>query len=137
MDKFEGKEVIINSPSHVLFESFSDLTRFADRIPAEYRDKVEVTKDTVEGEVSGIKLGLEVIDRIPNSKIVMKPTSGFPLDFSLIFDLKDATISQTSLKISVETKMNFMMKAMFGKKIQEFVDKISEQIASASITGTN
>ena len=77
MDKYEGKEVVINSPSGVLFTSFSDLTQFVDRIPAEYRDKVTVTKDSVKGEVGGMNMGLEIAERIPNSKVVMKPQELF------------------------------------------------------------
>lgn len=133
MDKYEGKEVVINSPSGVLFTSFSDLTQFVDRIPAEYRDKVTVTKDSVKGEVGGMNMGLEVAERIPNSKVVMKPQGGFPLDFSLVFDLKDVNPYQTALKISVETNMNFLTRAMFGSKIQQVVDQLSDQIAKAAI----
>lgn len=129
MDKYEGKEIIINSPSSVLFTSFSDLTLFSERIPAEYREKVTVTKDSVSGDINGMNMGLEVIERIPNSKVIMKPQAGFPIDFSLVFDLKDVNISQTAVKISVETNMNFLTRAMFGGKIQQIVDKISDQIA--------
>ena len=136
MDKYEGKEVVINSPSSVLFTSFSDLTQFADRIPQEYREKVTVTKDSVKGEVNGMNMGLEVAQRIPNSKVVMKPQGGFPLDFSLVFDLKDVNPYQTSLKVSVETNLNFFTKAMFGSKIQQIVDKLSDQIAKSAAGGS-
>ena len=130
MDRFEGKEVIVNAPSSTLFTSFSDLTLFADRVPQEYRDKVTITKDTVQGEVAGMNLGLEVVERIPNSKVVMKPNGGFPIDFALVFDLQDANPDQTAVKISVETKLNFITKAMFGSKIQQIVDKLSQQIST-------
>ena len=87
LETFEGKEVELNSPSYAVFASFSDLTRMKDRIPDEYKDKVTVTPDTVEGDYNGMHLGLKVAERIPNSRVVMKPMEGFPLDFSLIFKI--------------------------------------------------
>lgn len=132
MDKFEGKEVIINSPSSTIFSQFSDLTLLANRLPQEYKEKVEVTPDTVSGDVQGMRMGLEITERVPFSKVVMKPQNGFPFDFSLIFDMKESSVNQTSLKISVESKMNFITKAMFGSKIQQIVDKISEQVAKGA-----
>ena len=101
LETFEGKEVEIKSPSYAVFASFSDLTLMKDRIPDEYRDKVTVTPDTVEGDYNGMHLGLKVAERIPNSRIVMKPMEGFPLDFSLIFKIEDKDAYASKIKVCV------------------------------------
>lgn len=117
LERFEGKEVVIGSPSYVLFSSFSDLRNFVSKIPSEYRDKVTVTEDSVSGNYSGMDMGLKIVEKLPNSKIVMKPQGGFPLDFSLILNFNEVSPSQTGVKVSIESEMNFMVKAMFGKKL--------------------
>ena len=130
MEKFEGKEILINVPSYQLFLTLSDLNNFKDRVPHEYKDKVVITGDTIEGELNGLKIGLKLIERVPNSKIIFKPIGGFPLDFSLIFNLNDISVSQTNFKVVLEANMNFLTKAMFGSRIQEFVDKLSDTIGT-------
>ncbi len=135
LEKFEGKEVVVGSPSYVLFSSFSDLRNFMSRIPSEYRDKVVVTEDSVSGSYGGMDLGLKIVEKSPNSRIVMKSQGGFPLDFSLVLDFKEVSSSQTAVKVSIESEMNFMVKAMFGKKIKEMVDKISSGLEDSVAKG--
>lgn len=133
LETFEGKEVELNSPSYAVFASFSDLTRMKDRIPDEYKDKVTVTPDTVEGDYNGMHLGLKVAERIPNSRIVMKPMEGFPIDFSLIFKIDDKDAFTSKIRVCVEAQMNFIIKAMMGKKIQSLLDQMTEKIAQQNI----
>ena len=130
LETFEGKEVEIKSPSYAVFASFSDLTLMKNRIPDEYRDKVTVTPDTVEGDYNGMHLGLKVAERVPYSRIVMKPMEGFPLDFSLIFKIEDNDASSSKIKVCVEAQMNFIIKAMMGSKIQSLLDQMTEKIKS-------
>ncbi|MBP5693341.1 MAG: hypothetical protein J6W86_06480 [Bacteroidales bacterium] len=133
LETFEGKEVELNSPSYAVFASFSDLTLMKDRIPDEYKDKVTVTPDTVEGDYNGMHLGLKVAERIPNSRIVMKPMEGFPIDFSLIFKIDDKDAFTSKIRVCVEAQMNFIIKAMMGKKIQSLLDQMTEKIAQQNI----
>lgn len=137
LEKFEGKEVEIGTPAYVLFSSFSDLRNFASRIPEKYLDKVTITEDSVSGSYGGMDMGLKVVEKIPNSRVVMKPQGTFPMDFSLVFTLKEITAGRTSVRVSIESEMNFMVKAMFGSKIREMVDKVTESLqAAASGSGT-
>lgn len=136
LETFEGKEVVIGSPAYVLFSSFSDLRNFASRIPKEYLDKVTISEDSVFGSYGGIDMGLKVVERIPNSRVVMKPQGSFPVDFSLVFTLKELSAGSTAVRVSIESEMNFMVKAMLGRKIQDMVDKVTESLqAAASGTG--
>ena len=133
LETFHSKDVELNSPSWAVFASFSDLTLMKDRLPEEYRDKVTLTPDTVEGDYQGMHLGMKVAERIPTSRIVMKPMEGFPLDFSLIFDIQDSSVSTSKVKVSVEAQMNFLTKALLGNKIQSMLDQISEKLAQQAV----
>ena len=130
LETFKSKDVELNSPSWAVFASFSDLTQMKDRLPEEYRDKVTVTADTVEGDYQGMHLGMKVAERIPTSRIVMKPMEGFPLDFTLLFDIENITAATSKLRVSVVAEMNFLLKAMLGRKIQSILDQITDQIAA-------
>ena len=112
LETFHSKDVELNSPSWAVFASFSDLTLMKDRLPEEYRDKVTLTPDTVEGDYQGMHLGMKVAERIPTSRIVMKPMEGFPMDFTLLFDIENTSATTSKLKISIEAQMNFLMKAL-------------------------
>ncbi len=133
LETFNSKEVEMKAPSYAVFASFSDLTQIKDRLPQEYQEKVTVTSDTVEGDYNGMHLGLKVAERIPTSRIVMKPMEGFPLDFSLIFDIQDSSVSTSKVKVSVEAQMNFLTKALLGSKIQSMLDQISEKLAQQAV----
>jgi carbon monoxide dehydrogenase subunit G len=91
---------------------------------------VTLTPDTVEGDYQGMHLGMKVAERIPTSRIVMKPMEGFPMDFTLLFDIENTSATTSKLKVSIEAQMNFLMKAMLGRKIQSVLDQITDQIAS-------
>ncbi len=133
LEAFHGKDVDMNYPSFAVFESFSDLTLFKDRLPEEYRSKVTLTKDTAEGDYHGMHLGVKVIDRIPHSRIVFRPMEGIPLDGTLYIDIQDTSASTCKLKLTIEAQMNFLMKAMLGRKIQDALDKISDQLARQNV----
>ena len=133
LETFKSKDVDLNHPSFAVFATFSDLTLFKDRIPAEYRDKVTLTKDTAEGDYNGMHLGVRVVDRIPNSRIVFRPMEGIPLDGTLYIDIDDTSSSTCKMKLTIEAQMNFLMKAMLGRKIQSALDQITDQLSQQSI----
>ena len=130
LETFHSKDVELNSPSWAVFASFFYFSLMKDRLPEEYRDKVTLTPDTVEGDYQGMHLGMKVAERIPTSRIVMKPMEGFPMDFTLLFDIENTSATTSKLKVSIEAQMNFLMKAMLGRKIQSVLDQITDQIAS-------
>ena len=52
------------------------------------------------------------------------------MDFTLLFDIENTSATTSKLKVSIEAQMNFLMKAMLGRKIQSVLDQITDQIAS-------
>ena len=70
---------------------------------------------------------------MPYSRIVMRPMEGFPMDFSLIFKIEDKDAYSSKVRVCVEAQMNFIIKAMMGKKIQSVLDQMTEKIAQQAI----
>ena len=129
MEKIEGKEVTLPIAADKLFSVFSDLRGITSKLPAEYQDKVTATQDTIVGNYKGMELGLRVVKRVENKLVSLKPSGSFPFDFTLNFLMNQEDQNKTKFKIEVDAEMNFIIKSMFGGKVKEMVDKITDAIS--------
>jgi len=129
MEKIEGKEVTLPIAADKLFSVFSDLRGITSKLPAEYQDKVTATQDTIVGNYKGMELGLRVVKRVENKLVSLKPSGSFPFDFTLNFLMNQEEQNKTKFKIEVDAEMNFIIKSMFGGKVKEMVDKITDAIS--------
>lgn len=126
-----GKSVEIKRPSHQLFSAFTDMRHFVERLPEDKKSMIEATEDTIEGNVKGIKLGARIAERVPFSyvKITDYGTPIFPFEVGIFFDAIDS--DTTRFHIEFDAELNFMMKMMIGGKLQDGIDKATEQLALA------
>ena len=130
--KIKGKAVAISVPAHALYTAFADMRHFVERLPEEKKQGITATSDTIEGEVQGLRMGAAISERIPFSCIKIKEHGQTPFQFevSLFFDAAD--VQKTMFHMEVDAKLPFMVKMLIGNKLQEMVDKITEQLALAS-----
>ncbi|MBR4095286.1 MAG: hypothetical protein IKK23_07790 [Bacteroidales bacterium] len=130
--KIKGKAVAINVPAHALYTAFADMRHFVERLPEEKKQGITATSDTIEGEVQGLRMGAAISERIPFSCIKIKEHGQTPFQFevSLFFDAAD--VQKTMFHMEVDAELPFMVKMLIGNKLQEMVDKITEQLALAS-----
>ena len=77
-------------------------------------------------------MGAAISERIPFSCIKIKEHGQTPFQFevSLFFDAAD--VQKTMFHMEVDAELPFMVKMLIGNKLQEVVDKITEQLALAS-----
>lgn len=130
--KIKGKAVAISVPAHALYTAFADMRHFVERLPEEKKQGITATSDTIEGEVQGLRMGAAISERIPFSCIKIKEHGQTPFQFevSLFFDAAD--VQKTLFHMEVDAELPFMVKMLIGNKLQEMVDKITEQLALAS-----
>ena len=130
--KIKGKAVAISVPAHALYTAFADMRHFVERLPEEKKQGITATSDTIEGEVQGLRMGAAISERIPFSCIKIKEHGQTPFQFevSLLFDAAD--VQKTMFHMEVDAELPFMVKMLIGNKLQEVVDKITEQLALAS-----
>lgn len=130
--KIKGKAVAISVPAHALYTAFADMRHFVERLPEEKKQGITATSDTIEGEVQGMRMGAAISERIPFSCIKIKEHGQTPFQFevSLFFDAAD--VQKTLFHMEVDAELPFMVKMLIGNKLQEMVDKITEQLALAS-----
>ena len=130
--KIKGKAVAISVHAHALYTAFADMRHFVERLPEEKKQGIKATSDTIEGEVQGLRMGAAISERIPFSCIKIKEHGQTPFQFevSLFFDAAD--VQKTMFHMEVDAELPFMVKMLIGNKLQEMVDKITEQLALAS-----
>lgn len=130
--EIKGKAVTISVPAHALYTAFADMRHFVERLPEDKKQGIDVTADTIEGNVQGLRMGAAISERIPFSCIKIKEHGQTPFHFevSLCFDAVDAL--KTVFHMEVKAELPFMIKMLIGSKLQDTIDKITEQLALAS-----
>lgn len=123
-----GKEVYIKQTPVILFGAFSDLTRFADRLPDEYKGQITVTPDSIIANVKGMSIGVKVAERSPFSLVRITDDGNSPFPFEFSFHMIPVGLDGTLFHMELNAELNTMMKMMLGGKLQELVDKFTDQV---------
>lgn len=123
-----GKDVLIKQSPVTIYESFSDLTRFAGNFPEDLRDKITVNTDSISANLSGFNLGVKVDQKVPFSLVSFKEDGQAPFHFSFSFHFEPVGFDSTLFHIEMSAELNPMMKMMIGGKLQDMVDKFTGQI---------
>lgn len=122
---------MVKQPPVVLYTIFSDLRRFADSLPADVKDKVRIEADSVIASAQGFEMGLKVDQRIPYSLVSFSETGKFPFPFKFDFHFSPVGLDSSLFYIELQTELPAMAKMMIGSKLQEMVDKITDQLEQA------
>ncbi len=129
----EGRIVRIARPASVLFSIFTDLTNFTQNIPADMLSGAEVTStpNTLIGKVKGIEIGMHVIERTPFTRVKYEQYGASPIPFSFTINLESISTSTTDFQLIMDTQLSGMYKMLIGNKLQEVVDKVTDQLEKA------
>ncbi len=133
--RITGKDILIRRPPVSLYGNFSDLSVFAASVPEEYRDKVSADKDRIAINYNGLAFGLAVEDRRPFSLVSIKDDGQSPFPFRISFHFEAVGLDSTLFHIELEAELNMMMKMVLGNKLQEMVDRLTEQLEEAASSG--
>lgn len=128
---YESKHGDVAIPSEQLYMSFTDLSAFAQHLPAEYRDAVTADYDTLHATVQGFTIGVKVAERRPYSLIRLEDDDA-PFHFSATVHFDQTGSSGTDFWIEVDADLNLMMKAMLGGRIKDALDKAVDGMVTVS-----
>lgn len=129
--EIKGKVVLIEQPAHFLYTAFADLRNFVASLPADKKEGIIATADTIEGDVKGFKLGIQVVERNPFSSIVFDDYGNSPFPFRIIANFRGVESNRSEFNLELKAELNFMIKTMIGGKLQDMVDQFSEQLGNA------
>jgi len=126
-----GKKVSVNQPAERIFAAFSDLSNFSKNLPEEHRDKVRADADTLVAQAQGMEMGIRVAERTPCSTVRFEPYGAQTLfPFTIWIHIGAEEGSSSTLQIKLHAELNMMMKMVLGSKLQEGIDKITDQLAA-------
>ena len=133
MSEYKSKEVVVNQARMTLFNKFTDFQGLLSSVPQEHRDSVSVEGDTVRFSYAGFSLGIKISEKVPFSKICYTDVEA-PFHFTAEVHLDPAElITQTTLWVKLDADLNFMMKALIGNKLQEYLDKVVTMIGTGGV----
>ena len=127
-----GKTVILNQPSYVLYNAFSDLKRIESTLPEDQRGKVRFEEDSLLVKVQNFELGARIHNKIPFSLIEFEQYGQMPFPFLASMHMEPMSDTQTCFHIELRAELNTMMKMLVGKRLPEIVDKLTDGIAQVS-----
>lgn len=96
-------------------------------------DKVQIEaidRDTCAFIISGAgRLELKVVEREPDKTIKLEAQHS-PIPLTLWIQLLEAAPSDTRLRLTLRTELNFLMKKMLGSKLQDGVERMADMLAA-------
>ncbi|MBO5874068.1 MAG: polyketide cyclase [Rikenellaceae bacterium] len=130
MEKYESHQVVIRKPESLIYTVLSDFKNFSPALEGKVEDwKVE--GDSCSFKVKGITAGMKIVDRIPSNTIKIEGDQSSPMPFTFWIQLKQVSVDDTRMRLTLHTKLNMMMKMMLGKKLQEGINKMADSIAES------
>jgi len=127
----KGRKVHINQPAERVFTAFSDLSNFVKNLPEEHRDKVRADTDTLTVQAQGLELGIRIVERTPFTTLRFEQHGAQTLfPFTFWIHVGGEGENSSTLQLELHAELNMMMKMMLGSKLQEGMDKLTEQFAA-------
>jgi len=129
MAKIESEVKTINKPDEVLFNFLSDFKNF-DKLMPEKVVNWQSTTDTCNFTISGLaSMGMEIIEKVPNSLIKIKESGKAPFSFELIINLEKTDIDKTKVKFTIIAELNPMLSMMVTNPLKNFLDILVNKLA--------
>ncbi len=129
MTRFESHQRIIDKPAESIYAFLSDFNNFKQAIPAGKVEDWVSDADTCSFSVKGVgKVSLKIAERIPYKLIKIVNDTDTKHEFKLWLQLKQIE-SITHVKLTLDVKLNAMIKMVAKKPLQNFVTTLVDQIA--------
>lgn len=134
MAKYASKPVAVNQPVEVLFDRFSDVSLFQQRIneiPEEERAKIgDVTFEADAICINTPQVGqlkFKVTERTAPGHIVFSAV-GSPIPLAMMINITATSESTSEVVTAIDVEIPAMLRPLIGGKMQEAADKFGEMI---------
>jgi carbon monoxide dehydrogenase subunit G len=130
MEKYVSKQVQIRRPDWLIYKLLSDFNNFTPMLEGKV-DGWRVDGDTCSFTVKGFSLTLRMLEKTPYTTVKIAGEDGSPFEFVFWVQLVNAGDNDTRMRLTLHAELNPMMKMMLGKKLEQALDQIAGQIATA------
>ena len=129
LTKIESEKVDINNSAEKIFNYLSDFKNFEKLMPSQVSNW-EATSDECSFMINGMAtIGMKIIEKIPNSKIIITSNGKVPFDFKLFVFMTETGTSSSVGQITFESDLNPMMKMMVEKPLGNFFNMLAKKMA--------
>ena len=119
--KAVGRKVKVNQPAQAIYALFADLRHFAQNLPEDIKGKSDIT-------FQGFELGIKVEERNPFTYVRYVQYGSTPVNFDFWVRIEALSDSSCELFLELDAQLGTMMKMMLGGKLQEAVDKLTDEL---------
>jgi len=131
--KLESKIGKIENSDERIYNFLTDFNNFKDLIPQDKVENWEATEDTCSFSINPIgQTGVKIIEKKPYSLIKLVNLEESDFNFIFWVQLKPAEENSSHIRLTLEVQLNTMMEMMAKKPLQEFLDKLVDQLAKYS-----
>ncbi|MBO4263859.1 MAG: hypothetical protein J5871_04185 [Bacteroidales bacterium] len=125
----------VAKPRETLYMAFTDLRNFQRFVPPQYQADIVADFDSLRICVQGFAVAVRVDVRQPYELIGLGSAES-PVEFAARLHFDAAPLpGKTDFWIELDVNLNFMMKTMFGNKIQQGLDKLVAELVRVSEGG--
>jgi len=118
----------INASATEVYEFLSNFNNFKNLVP-EQVENWQSDEDSCSFTLKGLAtLGLKIIEKVPSHKIVIASDGQAPVDFTMIFNIKESETDNCSFHIDFLADMNNLMAMMVKTPLQNFVDALAKKL---------
>lgn len=131
--RLESKIGSVESSDEKIYNFLSNFNNFRHLIPTDKVQDWESDENSCRFKVAGIgQTGVRIVEKEPNSMIKLASLEESIFQFNFWAQLKANEENSTHLRLTLEVEMNKMLEMMARKPLQEFLDKLVEQLARYS-----
>ena len=133
MTTYESKVKSVAANDSQIFavlSNMNNLQRFESRLPKDKIQDFKTTQTTCSFSVSPFgNFEIAIVEATPKNTIKYGTTQS-PMQFNVWVQLKQIEPGKCALKLTMKIDLNFMLKAMVGKYLEEYIDKAATVLAS-------
>lgn len=131
--RLESKIGKITSPEERVYNFLTDFNNFKDLIPEDKLQNWQADEDSCRFTINPIgETGVKIIKKEPYKLIKLTGIEESKFDFTLWVQLKQKEEKDTRIKLTLEAELNPMLQMMAKKPLQEFLDKLVDQLSKYS-----
>jgi carbon monoxide dehydrogenase subunit G len=128
--RLESKIGKIESTDERIYNFLTDFNNFKEFIPADKLQNWQADETTCRFSISPLgETGVQIIEKEPYKLIKIAGIDDSQFDFKLWVQLKQKEENDTRIKLTLEADLNPMFQMMAKKPLQEFLDKLVDQLS--------
>jgi carbon monoxide dehydrogenase subunit G len=127
--KLESKTGLIPFPDNRIYNFLSNFDNFRHLIPANKVQDWQSDESSCSFSVPPVgRLGIKIVEKEPFNLIKLSSLEKSTFVFTFWVQLKKESENETNVKLSLAAELNPMLEMMARKPLQEFLDKLVDQL---------